>query len=395
MIANYALVQELGHGATSQVVTAVHRKTDRMVAIKVVHFERPERQATFEREVKLMQTMQHPRVVRLFDAFVEEGNGYIVMQYAKNGDLAEYIASQRRFTERSIKRMFRQIVDGVLYLHNHHIVHRDLKPENILLDRNFHCLVSDFGMAKFCSGYGRHTVCGTPAYAAPEVIKREEYSTAADVWSLGVILIQMMTGKYPFAAPTLNEMYHRIVTADYEPMPTDWSQELVDLVKRLIVTDPLERLTIEQLATHPWFADDIEPMGRSPLSVQYVTMDVMQAMGYTMEEIESAKSGDGDHDLSVIFKILYAEEETKRLMAINSSSHITQGRCSIASSESSPSQVRLRKPLAFMVQDADRRRSNPKARAVRVTTPAKVALRGTCQIVVPMKTRNHRTLITG
>ena len=379
MLGDFTLLQELGHGATSQVVTAIHRKTERMVAIKILNLSLPEVQATFDKEVMIMHTFHHPRVIKMFGAFREGDKGYIVMQYAARGDLGAYIASQARFTERSIKRMFRQIVDGVKFLHEHNIIHRDIKPENILVDRNYNCVVSDFGLSKLCKGAAKHTACGTPAYSAPEVIKREEYSTAADVWSLGVILYLMATGRFAFPASTFNDMYHRIVTGNYDPFPEDWSPELVDLVQKLLVPDPAARIKIGDVMNHKWF-DDIgsEPVGRSPLAVEYAAASTMASLGYPPEHIEAARKGECDEELKMIFNILYAEEELKLLVAINSSSNITRNGL-IPKCESVPKQPeasKLRVPLAFMVKESEKLRvSHPRARIVQLS-PLRATTRG-------------------
>jgi BR serine/threonine kinase len=193
----YVLVRSLGAGTTGKVKLAINNDTKQRCAIKIIAKEsfeqRPNLQSKVQREISLMQLVDHPHLLKLVDVLESPRHFYMVLEYAQNGELFEYLVSRGRLDESQAMRFFRQIVYGLEYLHSLGICHRDLKPENILLDEHLNIKIADFGFARFVKSNIAETACGSPHYAAPEVISGLPYDgRGADVWSCGVILYALL-----------------------------------------------------------------------------------------------------------------------------------------------------------------------------------------------------------
>lgn len=194
-IGDYILDKSIGSGATGKVKLARHKDTGTQVAIKIIKKEifkdHPTLLPKVQREIALMRLLNHPNILTLLDVLESEHHIFIVEGYAEHGSLYDVIQSLPRSMAITF---FRQIIFGLEYLHNHGIAHRDLKPENILLDYANQLWIADFGFACWMPNNVANTSCGSPLYAAPEVIKGIPYNgRMADVWSAGVILYAMLT----------------------------------------------------------------------------------------------------------------------------------------------------------------------------------------------------------
>lgn len=183
---------------------------------------------------------------------------YIVMEYVEGGELFGYIHEQGGLIEIHAVHIFRQIIAALFYCHRINIHHRDLKPENILLDRNTMTVkLVDFGMAALQPvGKQLTTPCGSPHYAAPEVIKTTSYDGAkADVWSCGVVLFVLLTGTPPFNYSgndrDLKHLFRDIAEARYT-MPDTISTEAQDLIRRILIPDPMHRISLQDIWDHPF-----------------------------------------------------------------------------------------------------------------------------------------------
>lgn len=209
------------------------------------------------REIAIMKLLSHDNIVQLFDVWENHNELYLIMEYVEGGELFHYVEECRGLCELESVYIFRQIVAAMLYCHRIHIHHRDLKPENILIDRQSRRIkLVDFGMAALQpEGKKLTTACGSPHYAAPEVIRSRPYDGAqADVWSCGVILYVMLTGMTPFnydAERNLHVMYQAIAEANYY-MPPELTAEAQDLLRRIFVADPRRRITMDEVWEHPF-----------------------------------------------------------------------------------------------------------------------------------------------
>lgn len=176
------------------------------------------------------------------------------MEYCSGEQLYKQIKKQGRLKEDEACKYYQQIISGIEYIHKNGIVHRDLKPENILLDYNNDVKLVDFGLGNlYKEGQMLKTACGSPCYAAPEMVKGQKYhGLMTDIWSSGVVLFAMCAGTLPFEDKNTNRLYIKIQTPEYT-MPNAFSDHLQDLIRRILVVDPAKRYNIADIRGHPWF----------------------------------------------------------------------------------------------------------------------------------------------
>jgi carbon catabolite-derepressing protein kinase len=188
----------------------------------------------------------------------------MVLEYAGT-ELFDYIVSHGKLTEDKARRFFQQIVCAIEYCHRHKIVHRDLKPENLLLDENLNVKIADFGLSNIMTdGNFLKTSCGSPNYAAPEVISGKLYAgPEVDVWSCGVILYVLLCGRLPFDDDYIPALFKKIATGNYYTPPY-LSPGAVRLIRRMLVVNPVQRITIQEIRQDPWFTKDLSPYLQLP-----------------------------------------------------------------------------------------------------------------------------------
>ncbi|KAJ3309532.1 ER degradation-enhancing alpha-mannosidase-like protein 2 [Boothiomyces sp. JEL0838] len=209
--------------------------------------------SSFQNEVLLMMRFDHPNIIKTFKVVESKEKLYIIMAHAYNGDLASHIAKHGFLTETESRRLFRQITCAVDFIHSSKVVHRDLKMENILLDQQKNALITDFGLGRsFQSNDLMRTNCGTLSYSAPEMISGRPYAAIkTDIWSMGVILYAMVTGKLPFESDTVKTVYKKIANAEYN-VPSTISWELQALIKMLLIKDPEKRYDLDMIREDRW-----------------------------------------------------------------------------------------------------------------------------------------------
>ncbi|OEL16118.1 CBL-interacting protein kinase 16 [Dichanthelium oligosanthes] len=241
------------------------------VAIKVIDKARLRRTEgmveQLGREISIMRMVRHPNVVGIREVLASRSRVFVVMEYARGGELFAKVA-RGRLTEDHARRYFQQLVAAVGFCHRRGVAHRDLKPENLLLDEEGRLKVTDFGLAALPEQLRHdgllHTQCGTPAYVAPEVLRKRGYDGArADLWSCGVVLYVLLCGFLPFQHDNYVKMYQKIFKADYQVPP--WvSGEARRLIARLLVVDPAKRASIAEIMLTPWFRKGFVPPVLSP-----------------------------------------------------------------------------------------------------------------------------------
>lgn len=177
-----------------------------------------------------------------------------MMEYARGGELFEHIVHRKRLREKEAAKFLHQIISGIEYLHKLGICHRDLKPENLLMDDYNNIKIVDFGLSNtYKNGELLKTACGSPCYAAPEMIAGKRYQgLMSDIWSCGVILFAMVCGYLPFEDPNTNLLYKKILNADYQ-IPQFVSPECKELMQKILNTDPINRIRIEDIRKHQWY----------------------------------------------------------------------------------------------------------------------------------------------
>lgn len=258
-IGHYVLGKALGEGTFGKVKVGTHILTGEKVAVKILEKSRIVEPADVERvsrEIHILKRIRHRNVIQLFEVIDTPRHIFLIMEYSGGGELFDYIVKHQRVREHEAARFFHEICDGVEYLHSMYVTHRDLKPENLLMHRHaggWKMKVIDFGLSNTCDG-GRllKTACGSPCYAAPEMIAGHAYvGSLADTWSLGVILFAMVCGYLPFEDQNTSRLYQKILHADYKP-PKFISPQVRDLIARILNTDPRRRYTIRDIRAHPW-----------------------------------------------------------------------------------------------------------------------------------------------
>ncbi|KAI9313147.1 hypothetical protein BX666DRAFT_1980059 [Dichotomocladium elegans] len=264
----YLLLQTLGEGEFGKVKLGIHVETGQEAAIKLIkkdNIDSLTRMSKVEREISVLRKVRHPYIVKLYDVLETERYIGIILQCASGGELFEYILVHSYLKERDASRLFAQLISGVHYMHQKNIVHRDLKLENLLLDRNRNIIITDFGFAnQFSSPQDdlMSTSCGSPCYAAPELVISDGLyvGSAVDIWSCGVILYAMLCGYLPFdddpANPdgdNINLLYKYILNTELA-FPDYVSPEARDLLRKMLVPDPAKRCTMHTVMTHPWLS---------------------------------------------------------------------------------------------------------------------------------------------
>jgi 5'-AMP-activated protein kinase catalytic alpha subunit len=246
-VGNYILGRDLGKGTFGEVMVGTHSLTNEKVAIKVLEKEKIVDVHDVERvsrEIHILKLVRHPTIVQLYEIIETDDELYLIMEYARGGELFEYIVSRKRVREKEAARFLHQILEGVEYMHNLDVCHRDLKPENLLMDDFNNIKIVDFGLSNFNRPEGLTTACGSPCYAAPEMVGGAHYDgKMADMWSIGVIINAMVCGFLPFEDPKTNQLYEKIMNADYD-IPSFVSQPCQDLIRKLLLVEPNHRYSI-------------------------------------------------------------------------------------------------------------------------------------------------------
>ncbi|XP_067827071.1 serine/threonine-protein kinase SIK2-like isoform X2 [Heptranchias perlo] len=256
----YDIERTLGKGNFAVVKLARHRITKTEVAIKII--DKSQLDAVnlekIYREVQIMKLLDHPHIIKLYQVMETKNMLYLVTEYAKNGEIFDYLANHGRLSELEARRKFWQILSAVEYCHNRKIVHRDLKAENLLLDSSMNIKIADFGFGNFYKpGEPLATWCGSPPYAAPEVFEGQQYEgPQLDIWSLGVVLYVLVCGALPFDGPTLPILRQRVLEGRFR-IPYFMSEDCEHLIRRMLVLDPSKRLTIAQIKEHKWMLTEV------------------------------------------------------------------------------------------------------------------------------------------
>ncbi|KAJ6541755.1 snf 1 [Mycena capillaripes] len=251
----YTVVDDIAEGTFGKVKMAIHTVTGHKVAMKflskaIIHRDRMK--SRVRREFEYMRLLRHPHIIKLYEVISTPTDIIFVLEYAE-GELFNYIVQNGRLSEDVGRRFFQQIMAGIEYSHRLKIVHRDLKPENILLDEYLNVKIADFGLSnETVDGEFLATSCGSPNYAAPEVIKGLKYSgPEIDVWSSGIILYVLLCGKLPFEDEVIGSLFDKIAHVRYDP-PTHLSPHAQNLIKSMLVADPTKRITVPQIMQHPF-----------------------------------------------------------------------------------------------------------------------------------------------
>lgn len=268
----------------------LHSQWGEEVAVKLIrrgNIDTSVRMSKVEREIEVLRTLKHPNIVRLYDVIETDKYIGIILEYASGGELFDHILAHRYLKEKDAAKLFSQLISGVWYIHQKKIVHRDLKLENLLLDRQRNVIITDFGFANRFEHRAddlMQTSCGSPCYAAPELVISEGLyvGSAVDIWSCGVILYAMLAGYLPFdddpANPdgdNINLLYKYIVNTPLS-FPDYVSAEARDLLSMMLVPDPTRRADLRSIMAHPWLSTYSYLFEKTVDDLEHVAMEQHQ-----------------------------------------------------------------------------------------------------------------------
>lgn len=254
VLGNYILLNKsIGRGAFSKIYAGYTLFSNKDVAIKrIKHSKYKKNSKLLDREIEIMKSLSHPNIIKLFDVIRERHTIFIIMEMCDKGDFSKFL-NNRPLKEKHAHRFLHQITNGLKYLHEHKIIHRDLKPQNILLTRNYTLKISDFGLAKIFNDTMSETICGSPLYMAPEILTYQKYNSKADLWSVGIILYEMLSGNTPYNSKSIYELVCDIKKTKITlPHFVHVSDDCIDLLHRLLIVEPNMRINWEDYFTQAW-----------------------------------------------------------------------------------------------------------------------------------------------
>nr|ATG86228.1 sucrose non-fermenting 1-related protein kinase 2.9 [Saccharum hybrid cultivar GT21] len=301
----YEPVRDIGSGNFGVARLMRNRATGDLVAVKYI--DRGDKiDENVQREIINHRSLRHPNIIRFKEVILTKTHLAIVMEYASGGELFNRICNAGRFSEDEARFFFKQLISGVSYCHSMQVCHRDLKLENTLLDGSTapRLKICDFGYSKSSVLHSQpKSTVGTPAYIAPEVLLNKEYDgKIADVWSCGVTLYVMLVGGYPFEDPedpkNFKKTIQKILGVQYAvPDYVHVSPECRDLISRIFVANPADRITMPEIKSHPWFVKNLPADLVGDGTVNYEEPDQpMQNMNDIMQILaEATVPADGAH----------------------------------------------------------------------------------------------------
>ena len=259
-ITDFKIIKELGAGSFGHVYLCTHKATKVQYAIKAIDKRNKsniEEKPYFRREVEVMYKIHHPNVVKLYGHFEDNNYCYFIMEYISKGNVYSLISQdkKKRINAQIVASLMKDVISAVYFLHNMHppIIHRDIKPENVLLAEGMVAKLTDFGWSNYMQeDEQRKTVCGTPIYLAPEIIKEQAHDEHVDVWCIGVLLFELITGNVPFQGNDIETLQNNILKLKIS-WPRDINTDVKNLIMKILKLDPNQRLPLSDMLQHPFF----------------------------------------------------------------------------------------------------------------------------------------------
>ena len=353
-ISDFEKEREIGKGGFGLVWKVIHKKTQKVYCIKVIKKDGIVQQKLVDqmnREIEIMYILNNPHCLRLKNHFEDDENFYLVMPLASKGQLYRVLKKFRKFDERTAAQILRETISALQYLHSFKppIIHRDIKPENLLLNEGGRILLADYGWSNFnVEGDVRKTFCGTPEYIAPEMLLKKGHDTRVDIWSIGILMFELLSGYSPFVAKSNQELYQNIRRLKIQ-WPKDMPPLAKNLISKILKLNPIERPSFDEILDHQWFKQTkmIKPLLENKMKTTKDLLAFHMLNGCddsTLEKINkllklSGKEADNSNAKSIVENSHEKEEVTKKKII---SKDIQNIQSSSQATPTGPSKVRNR-----------------------------------------------------
>lgn len=259
---DFDMGKPLGAGEFGQVWLVRHKTSKIILALKLIDKQKiikHDMVKQLRREIEIHSNLKHKHIIRMYGYFYDRDRVYLVLEYATQGGLYEYLRRVKTFDEKLAAKYIFQVTKAIFYMHMNNVIHRDIKPENILISYDNTLKIADLGWAVTNVDHKRNTTCGTLEYLPPEVCKEVVHDKCADIWSLGILCYEFLTGKTPFESEerSFKEMKRKVLEMKYE-FPNHVSEDAQDFVRRLLIEDKEKRMRINQIQNHAWIIKHVE-----------------------------------------------------------------------------------------------------------------------------------------
>ncbi|CAD8043778.1 unnamed protein product [Paramecium primaurelia] len=316
MIGNYVIGKTLGFGTFGKVKMAIHEQSGEKVAIKILEKDRIVETADVERvqrEIHILKLVRHPHIIQLYEIIETPKHIFLVMEMVNGGELFDYIVKNTKLEEVEACKLFQELIAGIEYLHKIRVVHRDLKPENLLLDKSKNLKIVDFGLSNtYKNEELLKTACGSPCYAAPEMIAGQKYQgLRVDLWSSGVILFACLCGYLPFEDQNTSALYKKILSGTYQ-MPSHLSKDAQSMITGILTVDPEKRFTIDNIHNHSWFniyrrSYEIPPgivVGYNRIPIDQDILKQLKSFGIDIDHAQKCLDANKHNDITTFYHLL-------------------------------------------------------------------------------------------
>lgn len=310
---NYKFLKTIGEGTFGIVHLGLHIQTGENVAIKILEKEKIQEVEDVERinrEIKYLKKFKNINIIKIYEVIETEKRIYIIMEHASGGELFNYIVEKKKLSALEASFFFVQIIHALDFIHKHNIAHRDIKPENMLLTENKTLKLIDFGLSnQYNKGIFLKTPCGSPCYAAPEMILGRKYKgSAIDIWSSGITLFAMVCGYLPFEDPNNDKLYKKILDCKLEFAPnTDDAAR--DLIKKLLTVNPEKRITFDEIKQHPFLKIGNSVINKNSFGLYLNKIDnfvikKMMELGYSKDKVIKEVESSNHNNITTTYELL-------------------------------------------------------------------------------------------
>ena len=260
-ITDFTLLKELGEGSYSHVLLAQHNITQAQYAIKAIdkrNKNNVEEKDYFRREAEIMYRINHPNIIKLYGHFEDNTYCYFIMEYMAGGNAYSLVPKygQKKISPKMTASILKDVISATYYLHHMvpTIIHRDIKPENVLINAEMKAKLTDFGWSNYLNktDMKRTTMCGTPIYLAPELVNNTGHDHRIDIWCIGVLMFELLTGLPPWIGDDVQTLKYNIARMNIR-WPKNMDPDAMDLIKKTLRYNPDERISLRNMLMHPFF----------------------------------------------------------------------------------------------------------------------------------------------